>query len=49
MGLTTHKDRIELTQMAARGREFIESKWNYDTQFQPVMDCTDSLLNVRRL
>ena len=39
-----YRNRDRLRQMATRGRKLIETEWNYEAQFQPVLDRIDALL-----
>jgi glycosyltransferase involved in cell wall biosynthesis len=37
-----HRD--ELAEMNAKGRALLQEKWNYEVQFQPVLDAMESLV-----
>lgn len=39
-----YQNRDQLRQMTTRGRALIEAEWNYEAQFQPVLDRIDTLL-----
>ena len=43
-----HEDRDTLRRMADRGRELIESEWNYEAEFEPVLQRIDTLLAPRQ-
>ena len=42
-------DRPRLTAMATRGRELIETEWNYESQFRPVLERIEYLMLENKL